>query len=230
MGGEKNSRLGKQNIITNLTMYGLKNRLYFINKFTVASSTMEGITILEHDKNQNITKKIVANKGAFIDGLWEFQQCITYKFSPSGQMSDDPQYFEKEIMAIPETPRDFVNQRQRPSYMTIAQLEEYIWKFSKSGTSAIIRNLQVDLYEKFSMPFTNMIIILLGIPFALMMRKHATGLSSIGLSLMVGFLYYVLEAVSIALGKGGVLFPALAATISHIIALSFGLYMIASLP
>ncbi len=228
--GEKNRRLGKQNIITNLAMYGLKNRLYFINKFTVSTSTMEGITILEHDKNQNITKKIVANKGVFKDGLWEFRQCITYNFTPGGQMIDEPQYFEKEIMAIPETPSDFVNQRQRPSYMTIAQLEDYIWKFSKSGTSTIIRNLRVDLYQKFSSPFTNMIIILLGIPFSLIMRKRATGLSSIGLSIMVGFLYYVLEAISIALGKGGVLFPALAATLSHIIALSFGLYMISSLP
>lgn len=228
--GERNRRLGKENIIANLTMYGLKNRLYFINKFTVATSAMEGITILEHDRDQNITKKIVANKGAFSDGLWEFRQCITYNFGPGGQLLGEPQYFEKELMAIPETPRDFVNQRQRPSYMTIAQLEEYIWKFSKSGTSAIIRNLKVDLYEKFSMPFTNMIIILLGIPFSLIMRRRATGLSSIGLSLMVGFLYYVLEAISIALGKGGVLFPALSATLSHIIALSFGLYMIASLP
>ena len=162
--------------------------------------------------------------------MWEFKQSITYKFSSDGQISEEPQYFENEIMAIPETPREFVNQRQRPSYMTIAQLEEYIWKFSKSGTSTIVRNLKVDLYQKFFTPFTNMIIILLGIPFSLMMRRRATGLSSIGLSIMVGFLYYVLEAISIALGKGGVLFPALSATLSHIIALGCGLYMISSQP
>ncbi|MBC8436333.1 MAG: LptF/LptG family permease [Candidatus Omnitrophica bacterium] len=228
--GEKNMRLGKENVITNLTMYGLKNRLYFIDRFFIATNTMEGITILEQDQNQNITKKIVANKGAYKDRLWNFEQCITYNFSAGGQMIGEPQYFEKEIMAIPESPRDFITQRQRPSYMTIAQLEDYIWKFSKSGTSAIIRNLKVDLYQKFSSPFTNVIIILLAIPFSLLMRRRATGLSSIGLSIMVGFLYYVLEAISIALGKGGVLFPALAATASHIIALAFGLYMILSLP
>ncbi|MDI6605734.1 MAG: LptF/LptG family permease [Candidatus Omnitrophota bacterium] len=228
--GQRNQRLGKENVITNLALYGLKNRLYFINRFYVATNTMEGITILEQDNKQNITKKIVANKGVYQDRMWEFQQCITYNFSENGQMTGEPQYFEKEIMAIPETPRDFVNQRQQPSYMTIAQLEEYIWKFSKSGTSTIIRNLKVDLYQKFSSPFTNMIIILLGIPFSLLMRRRSTGLSSIGLSIMVGFLYYVLEAISIALGKGGVLIPVLATSLSHIIALAFGLYMIFSLP
>ncbi|MFH0763049.1 MAG: LptF/LptG family permease [Candidatus Omnitrophota bacterium] len=228
--GERNSRLGKENIITNLTMYGLKNRLYFINKFYAATNTMEGIIILQQDNKQNVVKKIVANKGAYKDRMWEFQQCITYNFSADGRMIDEPQYFEKEIMAIPEAPHDFVNQRQRPSYMTIAQLEDYIWKFSKSGATTITRNLKVDLYQKFFSPFTNMIIILLGIPFSLLMRRRATGLSSIGLSIMMGFLYYVLEAISIALGKGGVLFPALAASLSHIIALAFGLYMIASLP
>ncbi len=133
-------------------------------------------------------------------------------------------------MAIPEAPQEFLNQRQRPDFMTTAQLEDYIWKLSKSGATTVIRNLRVDLYQRFSSPFTSVIIILLGIPFSLIMKKRATGMSSIGLSLMVGFLYYVLGAVGIAFGKAGILTPILSASLSHILAFLTSFYLISTMP
>jgi len=228
--GTQKRREKKQEAINNLTMYGLKNRLFFINKFSADTNTMEGITILEHDEYQNITKKIVANKGIYKDGLWRFYQCFTFNFDKNGQILADPQYFEEEIMTIPETPHDFISQRQRPDFMTIVQLDDYIWKLSRSGASTVIRNLKLELYQRFTSPLTSLLIILLGIPFSLMMRKRATGLSSIGISIMVGFLYYILDAVIIALGLGGILTPILAASLSHIAILLFSLYLINSLP
>lgn len=228
--GKKRGREKKSEVIANLTMYGLKNRLFFINKFYPAANTMEGITILEHDEHQNITKKIVASKGVYNDNLWKFYRCITYNFDSNGQVLQEPQYFEEEIMVIPETPQDFINQRQQPDFMTIAQLDDYIWKLSRSGASTVIRNLKLDLYQRFTSPFTSMIIIFLGIPFSLIMRKRATGLSSIGLSIMMGFLYYILDAVSIALGRGEILAPILAASLSHIVVFLFSLRLINNLP
>lgn len=226
----KKSKDKKQEIITNLAIYGLKNRLFFVNKFNSETNTMGGITILEHDEKQNITKKIVANKGVYADGLWKFYQCITYNFDLNGQVIQEPQFLEEEVMAIPESPDDFMRQRQRPELMTIAQLQDYIWRLSKSGATTVIRNFKIDLYQRFTAPFTNLVIILLGIPFALRIKRRATGISSIGISILVGFFYYVLDAVSIALGKGGILPPVLSATSSHIILLTYSLYLINRLP
>jgi len=217
-------------VLTNLSMYGLRNRLFFVNKFSVAEGAMYNIVILEHDEKQNITKKVVANKGVYKDGVWRFYQSITYNFDENGQIKNEPQYFEEEIMTIPETPREFLTQRQRPDLMTIAQLEDYIWKLSKSGAVTVIRNLKVDLYQRYAMPLTSVIIILLGVPFALRMKRRATGLSSIGISIMMGFLYYVFTAVSIALGKAGILPPLLSASLPHIIALSTALYFLKTIP
>jgi len=228
--GVKKYKEKKDEIFTNLSMYGLKNRLYFVNKFSLATNTLEGIVILEHDERQNITKKIVASKGVYRDGLWRFYQNITYNFDENGQIIDEPKYSEEEIMAIPETPREFLSQRQRVDFMTIAQLDEYLWKLSKSGAITVIRNLKVDLYQRFTTPLTAIIITLLGIPFSIKMKKRATALSSIGLSIMVGFLYYVLNAVGIALGKAGLLIPILSASLSHIVAFITALYLIDTLP
>ncbi len=228
--GAKEAQTKKQENVTNLAMYGMKNRLYFVNKFTVATNTMEGITILEHDEHQNITKKIVANKGSYRDGLWKFYQCITYNFDQNGQVKGEPQYFEEEIMTITETPRDFLSQRQRPDFMSIRELQDYIWKLSKSGATSVIRNLKVDLYQRFTAPLTALIMILLGIPASFIMRRRATGLASFGMAIMMGFLFYVLNAVSVALGKGGMLAPFLSASLPQLITFSFSLYLIKKLP
>lgn len=215
---------------TNLSMYGLKNRLFFIRKFSAAKKTMEGITILEHDESQNLTKKIVAARGDYQDGLWRFSQCITYNFDHNGQVIEEPSYFEEEIMNISETPRDFASLRQKPELMDIRKMQDYIWRLSKSGATTVIRNLKVDLYQRFIAPFTSIIIMLLGIPFSLMMRKRATGISAVGVSIIVGFLYYVLDAVCLAIGKSGLLMPSLSASLSHIIAILASFYLISKLP
>ena len=133
-------------------------------------------------------------------------------------------------MSISETPGDFASLRQKPEQMNISQMQDYIWRLSKSGATSVIRNFKVDLYQRFTMPFTSIIIILLGIPFSLMMRKRATGMSAIGVSIIAGFLYYLLDAVCLALGKSGLLIPPLAAALSHMIVLSTSLYLIQKLP
>jgi len=46
----------------------------------------------------------------------------------------------------------------------------------------------------------------------------------------MGFLYYTLSAVGIALGKGGILDPIMAVSLSHIIAFMTSIWLIGSLP
>ncbi|MCK9595233.1 MAG: LptF/LptG family permease [Candidatus Omnitrophica bacterium] len=226
----KNNARKELEVIKELSIYGMQNRLYFINKFYPATNTMTGIIILEHDSQQNITKKIVANKGIYADGIWKFYQSLTYTFDEDGQLTIDPQYLDEEVMAISETPAEFIHQRQSTDYMSIADIRGYIKRLSKSGAVTVIRNLYVDLYQRFTSPLTSMIIILLGIPFSLKIRRKATGFSSLGLSLVMGFLYYVLNAISVALGKAGILQPIIAASLPHILALTFAIYLIRAIP
>ena len=227
---EHKSKKTDKETINNLSMYGLGNRLFFVNKFSVKENTMEGIIILEQDKNQNITKKIVANKGVYIENKWVFYQCITYEFDANGQIKNEPKYADEEIMAIPESPEEFLSQKQSSDLMNIAQINDYIWKLSKSGATGVIKNLTVDLYYRYTAPLTNLVIIILGIPFSLRIKKRATGISSLGISIMLAFLYYVSNAVSLALGKAGAVPPVLAASLSHLIALCISFYFIFELP
>ncbi|MCM8800610.1 MAG: LptF/LptG family permease [Candidatus Omnitrophica bacterium] len=220
----------EERVLSQLSIYGLKNRLFYINRFYPHADVIEGIVILEHDKMQNLTKKIIAEKGIYQNGLWKFYKSITYEFDKNGRIKGQPEYHEEEIMDIMETPQEFLEQKQEPEFMNIAQLDNYIWKLSQSGATTMVRSLKVDLYRKFTEPFMNLIIIIMGIPFSLRTKRKATGLSSIGISFLLGFFYYGLNAISIALGKTGILPSFLSACLSHLIVFFISLYLLYRMP
>jgi len=230
MEGQEQKKFLEKEIIKNLSMYGLKNRLIFVNKFSVKDSTMEGITILEQDKHQNITKKVVASKGVWKEGIWTFYNSITYDFDENDQIKQGPVYFKEEIMNITETPKDFLSQVQLPEFMNTAQLDDYIYRLSKSGAETVVRNLKVDLYQRYASPLTSLVIIIVGIPFALKIKKRVTALASFGICFMLGFLYYVSNAISVAFGKAGFLPPIVAVSLSHVLFFLLGVFAVYSLP
>ena len=217
-------------VINDFTVYGLHNRLFYINKFYPEQKTMTGITVLEHNEKQDLIKKTVAGKGVYADGAWIFYQTISDTYDSDGGAADEHVYLEEEVMPITETPEEFLNQRQHPDYMNIAQLKEYSGRLSKSGATTVIRSLTIDLYQRYTAPFTSLMIVLLSIPFSLKMKKRATGFSSLGLALVVGFFYYILNAVSIALGKAGLLYPFVCASLTHSLAFVYSVYLIRKLP
>lgn len=221
--------LGKE-ILEHITMYGQGNSLYYANKFIPLTKTMENVIVTQYDQNQNPLKKTIANKAVFKNNNWVFYQSVTYNFDKFGRTSSVPKYAAEEITDIPETPEEFLNQSQRPELMSTEQLKNYIDKLDKSGASRAVTSLKTDLYQRYTMPFLSLIIILVGIPFSLKIRKHATGVSSLGISIILAFLYYVINAISIALGKNEVLSPLLAVSLSHILAIISSLYLIYCLP
>ncbi|OGX07365.1 MAG: hypothetical protein A2Z88_03770, partial [Omnitrophica WOR_2 bacterium GWA2_47_8] len=120
--------------ITNLTFYGLKNRLYFIDKFDPNTFEIEGITIIGFDGEQNIREKINAWKGKWTGIIWKFYNCQIAEFSGTDiQSPTTVTFYEEKLMDIKESPQDFMRQRLNVSSMNIQQLKDYISKFSNSG-------------------------------------------------------------------------------------------------
>lgn len=215
-------------IVKNLTFYGLKNRLFFIDTFDPASNEINGITIIGHDQNQNLREKIVALKGAWTGIAWKFYNCQITSYNTSlPNISGDIKMYPEKLMDIKEQPADFLKQRLDVNTMNIEQLSAYIRRFQNSGATRTINNFKVDLQQKIAFPFRTFIIVLAGLPFALMTgRRKAITFTAIGIAVIIGFLYYVLDAVGLALGKGGVLHPIIAAWLAPAIFLILGLSII----
>jgi LPS export ABC transporter permease LptG len=197
--------------IHNLTFYGLKNRLFFIDTFDPNTNELNGITIIGHDHNQQLVEKIVALRGTWTGIAWKFYNCQIAAYnntSPNVPPSEIRMYTEK-LMDIKETPKDFLRQRMDISSMNLRQLHGYIKRFSGSGAIKTLNNLRVDMHQKITFPLRNFVIVLIGLPFALMSvgKRKAMTFTSIAIALVIGFLYYVMDAVGLALAKGGALLP-----------------------
>jgi len=199
-----------QPIIHNLTFYGMKNRLFFIDSFDPNTNTLNGITIIGHDRHQNLVEKIVALKGVWTGIAWKFYNCqLTEYNSSSPNAVTSVRITAEKLMDIQETPKDFLRQRMDISSMNLQQLHSYIKRFAGSGAVKTLNNLRVDLHQKITFPLRNFIIVLIGLPFALMSvgKRKAMTFTSIAIALVIGFLYYVADAVGLALAKGEALLP-----------------------
>ncbi len=216
--------------IKNLTFYGLKNRLYFIDTFDPdpdSSYELEGLTIIEYDQDQNIEEKIVALKGSWTGIAWKCYQCHITHFPKDPQSTIKVKVYEDKLLDIKETPEDFLNQRLTINAMNIKQLTDYVTRFTNSGAKRALNNLKVDLYQKYSFPLTNVIIILVGLPFALTTgRRKAQTFTSLGIAIAIGFLYYVTNAVGLALGKGGLFPPIVSAWLAPVLFTGIAFYLI----
>ena len=222
----------KKDKIKNLTFYGLRNRLYFIDTFDPNNFDLEGITILGHDNEQNVIEKIVALKGQWTAEGWKLFNCQTTTFNPKATHGNpnnpvDIKYAEAKLMDIQETPQDFLRQRLNVSSMNLKQLYGYIKRFAHSGAIKALNNLRVDFHQKIAYPFCNIIILLVGLPLSLMTgRRKAVTFTSLGVAMGVGFLFYVTNAVGIALGKGGFFPPMLAAWCAPLLFSAMAIYLI----
>ncbi len=215
-------------VIKNLTLYGMKNRLFHIDSFDPNTNELEGITIIGHDQNQNLREKIMAPKGKWTGIAWRFYnpQMTEYK-TTMPNVPGEVKIYQDKLMDIKETPQDLIKQRLDVEAMNIQQLESYISRFSGSGAIRAINNLEVDLQQKMAFPFRTLIIVLTGLPLALMTgRRKAMTFTAIGIAVGIGFLYYVLDAVGLALGKGGALHPVAAAWLAPGVFLIGALWLI----
>ena len=218
----------KKQAINDLTFYGLKNRLFYIDKFNPIDFSLHGITIIGHDENQQIKEKVVALNGKWTGIAWKFYRLRITSFTIPGDASTESvRYYDDKLMDIKETPQDFLRQRLDVSSMNIKQLYQYIKRFARSGAQKALNNLRVDLHQKIAFPFSNLVILFVGLPLALMTsRRKALTFTSLGIAIGVGFIFYVLNAVGLAFGKGGLLPPIISAWMTPGICLLVALYLI----
>ncbi len=227
---EKNKDGDAESPVENVAVYGFNNRLFFINKLYPKSRTIEGLTILEHDDDQNVRSKIFAEKAVWRNNRWVLYQCFIYHLGDGQRIRGEPLYFTDTTIKIQETPEDFYRQNIPVESMNAKELSAYIAKLPEGQSGPAIARLKVDLYQKTAFPFTSLVIILLGIPSSIAIRGRAVAFSSIGLCLGISFIFYVLFAVSIALGKSGAVPPFAAAWMSHVFFGALALFFFSRIP
>lgn len=213
----------RKTIIKNVAIFAEDNRIIYAKSFNIKKNVLNDIIIHQSNKEQNLVMKLSAKRGYWEDGKWIFEKGTTYRLDKSGDIIGTPHPFRKRIMDIKEKPKDFARKSVQPEFMNYKQLKTYIDRFSaKSSTTKT--KLLVDLYYKTSLPFISLVVIFVASPFAFAMQRGGL-LIGIGISILIGLVFYGIQAVCLAMGKAGALEPLLSAWLTNILFLVGGLFL-----
>ncbi len=223
---EQKDKTKSKKVISNIALYGKNDKLIFIEELDIHNNIASGITLLDQGKNGNIVAKTSAREGKWIDSKWRFLDILIYGLDEDGMVAGTPLFFEEKDVAM-EKPEELISKGTNYEFMSFKDLSIYIQNFSNTSP-AIIQRLSVDLHQKISLPFMNLVVILIGAAFAMKIKQRGrtTAIMGMGMGLVIGFIYYTLMATCVALGKGGILTPLLSAHLANII---FGLIGIMSI-
>lgn len=201
--------------------YRINDNVYNIEFFDPDKNTLQKITILCFGPGVFLNKRIDAEKAVWVDNKWIFSQVIIRGFTPGGNVTVSK--FKSKVIAINKTPEDFIMSRKESDEMSLSEIRTFIKKINEEGYPSI--PYEVDMHAKVSYPFINVVMAILGIPFALRIGRSGGMAMGIAISVALGFLYWTFFAFCLSLGKGGSIPPFVSAWTANIAFGFLGIYM-----
>ena len=196
--------------------------IYSINYIDPKKGVLRGLTIYKIDNNFNIIERLDAGEVHWINGTWVATESRFLNFQEDKMLSAS-----KEIgNAIPlaEKPEDLKNIERLADEMNFRELLGYVKKLERQGYAAA--RYIVDLHAKISFPLVSVIMVMLGMPFALKSGRHGGIAVGVGISIIIGFSYWVVFAINTSLGYNGIIPPLLAAWLTNFIFAGLGVLML----
>ena len=201
--------------VEHLAAYGLGHTLLYARTFDPVEKRMEEIVILQHGADRNLKRKITAKSAVWTESHWRFLNGTILQFNKKGQTVGRPVPFSSKIIQAGDRPEILAKSGAQGDFMNMRDLYRYIRRLKIAG-GVTIRKLWVDLLAKPASAFACLVMTLIGIPFAIQPVRGGTVLG-LSLGLGVGLAFYGMNALMIALGRGGSLPPVLAAWGTHLL-------------
>jgi lipopolysaccharide export system permease protein len=161
---------------------------------------------------------------------WVFENGFTHWLgerhpgtTPTGNETYHSSYsFVRQTFQLKKTPRQIAAEGQDPESMSYQELSRYITNLRDQGASLkTLRDLELNLYNKLSVPFTSMVFALIGAPLGLR-RLRGGAAVGLGVSILIIFCYYVLWHGTSVLGDNGQLPPVVASWLANMVGLGVG--------
>ena len=198
--------------------------LMHVTSVSVGGDLLGSVRFFQFDPNFQLVEVTEADEARFRDSTWTLYQGRHRRFSPDGTVSTTA--FDRQPIVMTLIPDDFTTWLAGDSeLMTFHDIRAYSRRRLQQGSQAA--RLTIDYYSRIAFPFVTVVMALVGIALSLR-RSGARGGSmamGIGQALAVGFCYWTTHSIAIALGRGGVLTPLIAAWMANGLFMSFGLYL-----
>ena len=196
---------------SNVHYQGERGRTYYAETYDLMLKALMNVILYEY-REGNLDRRIDAKK-AFWDGSeWIFVDGAVREFTKEGETIAT--FAKLPMKELSERPEDFSKEDVAPEEMNFRQLGAYIDKLARSGGP--VDKYRVDLYFKFSFPFTSFIFALIGAALSSAKRKPSMA-TGFGMTLLISFTYYGVLRIGQGLGHSGVIDPFVGAWMGNIV-------------
>ena len=190
--------------------------IYNIVMFRKDIQTLEGVKIYLFDRQFHLVQIIAAARAQWQEDHWRFFEGYVQFFAP-GTGAVTGEKFEQRDLVLTEHPKDFANLEKKVTEMDVNELYRYTARLERDGYKST--PYRVDLYSRFSLALTPLVLVMLGLGLALRHEQiYLTSMVAVGLGLM--FVYWLFFGFCTSFGQAGSIPVLLAVIFPH---LAFGL-------
>jgi lipopolysaccharide export system permease protein len=200
--------------------YRGSNSVYWIRQFNPKQKSMGHPSFYFFDSTFRLIKRIEGRRGIWEGDRWRIENGVVQQLKEDG--SYDFKKFEVYPLMIPETPETFMRGTRNPEEMSYWQIKRYAEQVGQEGYDNA--KYLVDMNIKLAFPFISLILLTIGIPLALSVKKGGTPLS-VSVGMAVCFLYVLILGLARSLGLAGILPPLFSAWLANLLFLLLGVYL-----
>ena len=195
------------------------NRILQAKLFDPQTATLKSVVIWELSREMEPIMRLDAEKAVYVAGEWRLEKVVQRSFAGRGGVQRLPAVSVPLALKVDDL-RVLDNNADNFSFR---QLREYARSLERGGYAA--GRYLTMMHAKIAMPFSGVVMVLLGIPFALKTGRSGGVAMGIGAGVAIGFAYFIINAAVQSYGRSGVLPPFVAAWGANLVFVLSGIWL-----
>lgn len=192
---------------SNAIWYRSDNAIYNFKYFDVDENIMHGVSIYYLNPDFTLHKRVDADRAQWKDNQWFLSHWLSTTFDEDN--APVLQWGDLKNANLPEKPDDFKAIQQDVERMGYFELNEYVEKIDADGYDTA--KYRVVLAGKIAFPWVMIIMIFIGMSFSFRSERGGGIMQSLAVGILIGFSYWIVHAVFMAMGQSGKIPPLVAA-------------------
>jgi LPS export ABC transporter permease LptG/LPS export ABC transporter permease LptF len=208
------------NLLSRRWVVGADRVIYHYGLFDPEKNEMFGLSAFTPRKDRwGLASSTFVRHAVYRNNAWVGEQGWMQDFTV-----DPPKWTTIDHSPLPgvESPEYFTTEPPDAELMSVSELRKYIEELEPSGYNAT--PLKVELHRKLAFPFVTLVMALLAVPFGISAGRHGA-LYGVGLGIVIALSYWILISAFVAIGKAGLLTPALAGWAPNILVVGLAGYL-----
>jgi lipopolysaccharide export system permease protein len=187
-----------------------------------------GVMLLDFDPDFKLTRRLEADSASFEGGqTWRLRGVKERRFQAEGREVAGFSSRGEQLVDLGRGPAELSEIWAEPAELSFGELADIASRLQRDGQDP--RRYLKELHLRAAQSLMPLIVILIGVPFALQRGRKATVGTGVALTLGVFVSYLLLQAIGMALGSAGLLPLPLAAWSANILLMLVGAWLFMTL-